>query len=495
MTAQRVAAFDLLIDGRFVPAASGETFAVANPSTNETIAQVAKAAQADVDAAVSAARRAFEGGPWPAMTGLERQRLMMRLAQLLRDNLEELAVMETSACGKPVAESRGDVANAALTLEYYAGMAPRVTGETLPIQPDLLDYTLREPLGVCACIVPWNFPLVIALWKVAPALATGNTVVLKPASYTPTTAIRLGELALAAGFPPGVLNVIAGPGSIIGRALAEHPDVDKISFTGETETGREIQALAAGTLKKLSLELGGKSPNIVFPDADIESAVNGSLLAIYGNAGQRCTARSRLLLHEGAREEFLDRFVDKANRIRIGDPLLTETQMGPLVSRGQVERVSTFIGAAEREGARVVAGGRRPDDPALARGNFYRPTVVDRVRPEMQLAQEEVFGPVLAVLPFEAEERVIELANSVQYGLAATIWTRDIARAHRVARRLRAGNISINYPTVNLVGAPFGGYKQSGMGREMGPHAIESYTQIKNVVVNLSDASPDWFKL
>jgi betaine-aldehyde dehydrogenase len=495
MTVQAVAHYDLLIDGKFVPAVSGETFDVLNPATNEVIARVAKGGPADVDAAVAAARRAFEGGPWPKMTGLDRQRLMMKLAQLLRDHLDELAVMETSACGKPIAESRGDVANGALTLEYYAGMAPRVTGETLPIAPDLLDYTLREPLGVCACIVPWNFPLVIALWKVAPALATGNTVVLKPASYTPTTAMRLGELALQAGFPPGVLNVIAGPGSVIGRALCQHPEVDKISFTGETETGREIQALAAPTLKKLSLELGGKSPNIVFPDADIEAAVNGSLLAIYGNAGQRCTARSRLLLHERAREAFLDRFVDKANRIRIGDPLLEQTQMGPLVSRGQVERVSRFVAAAARDGAQVIAGGARPDDPALARGNFYRPTVVDRVRPDMQLAQEEVFGPVLAVLPFEDEERVIEIANGVQYGLAATIWTRDVARAHRVARRLRAGNVSINYPTVNLVGAPFGGYKQSGMGREMGPHAIESYTQIKNVVVNLSDAGVDWFKL
>jgi acyl-CoA reductase-like NAD-dependent aldehyde dehydrogenase len=403
--------------------------------------------------------------------------------------------METTACGKPIAESRQDVANGALTLEYYAGLAPRVTGETLPVNPDLLDYTLREPLGVCACIVPWNFPLVIGLWKVAPALATGNTVVLKPASYTPTTALRLGELALEAGFPPGVLNVIAGPGRVIGRALAAHPDVDKVSFTGETETGREIQQLGAGTIKKVSLELGGKSPNIVFPDADIEAAVNGSLLAIFGNAGQRCTARSRLLLHEGAREEFLDRFVDKTNRIRIGDPLITETQMGPLVAASQVERVTEFLAGAEHEGATILTGGTRPTDPALARGNFLRPAVVDRVRPEMQLAQEEVFGPVLAVLPFEDEDRVVEIANGVQFGLAATIWTRDIARAHRVARKLKAGNISINYPTVNLVGAPFGGYKQSGIGREMGPHALESYTQIKNVVVNLSDVGLDWFKL
>lgn len=495
MTVQAIADFNLLIDGRMVPATSGETFTVLNPSNNEPIARVAKAGPADVDAAVAAARRAFEAGAWPRMTGLERQRLMLKLADLLKSNLEALAVMETSACGKPIIESRTDVVNAAATLEYYAGLAPRVTGETLPIAPDLLDYTLREPLGVCACIVPWNFPLVIALWKVAPALATGNTVVLKPASYTPTTAIRLGELALEAGFPPGVLNVIAGPGATVGRALAGHIDVDKVSFTGETETGREIQQLAAGTLKKISLELGGKSPNIIFPDADMEAAINGTLLAIYGNAGQRCTARSRLLLHEGARNEFLDRFVEKAGRIRIGDPLDSATQMGPLVSRSQVERVASFIAAAEGEGARVIAGGRRPDDPALARGNYLQPTVVDRVQPSMQIALEEVFGPVLAVLPFEDEERVIETANAVQYGLAATIWTRDIARAHRIARRLKAGNISINYPTVNLVGAPFGGYKQSGMGREMGPHAIESYTQIKNVVVNLSDVGLDWFKL
>ena len=495
MTTASVAHYDLLIDGRQVPAQSGETFEVLNPATNEVIARVAKGGEADVEAAVASARQAFESGAWPKLNGMERQRLMIKLADLLRANAEELAVLETTSCGKPIAESRGDLANAALTVEYYAGLAPRVTGETLPIAPDLLDYTLREPLGVCACIVPWNFPLLIALWKVAPALATGNTVVLKPASYTPLTALRLGELALEAGFPPGVLNVIAGPGALVGRALAGHPDVDKVSFTGETETGRDIQRLAAGTIKKVSLELGGKSPNIIFPDADIEAAINGSLLAIYGNAGQRCTARSRLLLHAGVHEEFIDRFVDKARRIRIGDPLRDQTQMGPLVSRSQVERVSEFINTAQQEGGVVVSGGQRPDDPALARGNFLQPTVIDQVRPEMHVAREEVFGPVLAVLPFEDEESVIQTANNVQYGLAATIWTRDIARAHRIARRLRAGNISINYPTVNLVGAPFGGYKQSGMGRELGPHAIESYTQVKNVVVNLSDIGLDWFKL
>ncbi len=495
MTVQTATHYDLLIDGRRVPAASGETFEVLNPATNEPVARVAKGGEPDVEAAVAAARRAFDGGPWSKMTGIERQRLMLKLVDALQAHAEELAVLETTTCGKPIAESRGDLTNAALTLEYYAGLAPRITGETLPIAHDLLDYTLREPLGVCAAIVPWNFPLLIALWKVAPALATGNTIVLKPASLTPLTALRLGELALEAGFPPGVLNVIAGPGALVGRALAGHENVDKISFTGETETGRDIQRLAAGTIKKVSLELGGKSPNIIFPDADMEAAINGSLLAIYGNAGQRCTARSRLLLHEGARAEFLDRFCEKASRIRIGDPLQETTQMGPLVSTAQVERVSQFIEQAQAEGAQVIAGGRRPEDPALARGNFLQPTVVDRVRQDMYIAQEEVFGPVLAVLPFEDEETVIQAANNVKYGLAATIWTRDIARAHRVARRLKAGNISINYPTVNLVGAPFGGYKQSGIGRELGPHAIQDYTQIKNVVVNLSDVGVDWFKL
>jgi aldehyde dehydrogenase (NAD+)/betaine-aldehyde dehydrogenase len=348
-------------------------------------------------------------------------------------------------------------------------------------------------VGVCAQIVPWNFPLLMAAWKLAPALAAGNTLILKPASATPITAVMLGEICREAGVPDGVVNVLTGPGKEVGEALAAHPGVDKVAFTGETATGRRILELSAETIKKVSLELGGKSPNIVFPDTNLDEAVDGSLFAIFTNAGQRCTARTRLFLHQDIHDRFLGEFVRKAGQIRVGDPLEHETQMGPVISPTQANRILTYCQRAKDEGAELVAGGKRITEGDLAAGNFLAPTVFDGVSQDMHLAQEEVFGPVLAVIPFTTEDEVVEAANSTIYGLAATIWTNDIKRAHTLARRLQAGNVSINYPTVNPPEAPFGGYKQSGLGRELSRHAMDLYTQTKNVVVNLNPQPFDWY--
>jgi acyl-CoA reductase-like NAD-dependent aldehyde dehydrogenase len=485
--------YRLLIGGKDQPAASGETFDTVSPTTNQVIGRVAKAGLEDVDLAVKAARQAFDEGPWPRMTPQERSRALNRVATILRERIDEISRIETMNCGKIIVESRGDVVASANCFEYYGNLATQLWGEQIPMNGPLLDYTLREPIGVCAQIVPWNFPLLMAAWKVAPAIAAGNTVILKPASVTPITAIMLGEICREAGIPEGVVNVLTGPGKEIGDALVGHPLVDKIAFTGETETGRQIMARAAQTIKHVSLELGGKSPNIVFPDADIDEAINGSLFAIYTNAGQRCTARTRLFLHKSIHDQFLSTFVDRAKQIRIGDPLEWETQMGPVVSPAQQKKVLSYCEIAREDGAELLAGGRKSDEVALQAGNFVEPTVFGGVAQTMRLAQEEVFGPVLAVIPFEADDDVVRMANGTIYGLAATIWTNDIKRAHTLARRIQSGNISINYPTVNPPEAPFGGYKQSGLGRELSRHAMDLYTQVKNVVVNLNPQPFDWY--
>jgi betaine-aldehyde dehydrogenase len=485
--------YDLIIDGKKVPAASGETFDTVSPTDNKAIGRIAKAGVEDVNRAVAAARKAFDEGPWRTMTPMERGKRIRRIAEIMRERTDELARIETKNCGKIIVESRGDVINAANCFEYYANLTGQIWGETIPMNGPLLDYTTREPYGVCGQIIPWNFPILMAAWKLAPALATGNTIVLKPASATPITALLLGEICLEAGIPEGVVNVLTGPGATIGAAIAEHPDVDKLAFTGETETGKEIIRLSAGTIKKVSLELGGKSPNIVFPDADLEEAVNGSLFAIFTNAGQRCTARTRLFLHESIHDKFMDQFIDKAGKIRIGDPLEESTQMGPVISPAQCERVLSFVEKARSEGADLKLGGVKVDEDMLKAGNFVQPTVFDQVRNDMTIAQEEVFGPVLSVIPFKDDADVVQMANDTIYGLAATIWTNDLKRAHRLASQIRAGNISINFPTVNPPEAPFGGFKQSGIGRELSKHAIDLYTQVKNVVINLDEKKFDWY--
>ena len=490
---RQIQEYQLIIGGKNVPAISGETFDTVSPTTNQAIGRVPKAGIADVELAVRAARDAFDNGPWPRMTPLERSRILHRIAAILRERIDEIARIETMNCGKIIVESRGDVTASANCFEYYASVATQFWGEQIPMNGPLLDYTLREPIGVCAQIVPWNFPLLMAAWKLAPALAAGNTSVLKPASPTPITALILGGICREAGVPDGVVNVLSGPGSEIGEALVASPLVDKVAFTGETGTGRRIMAIAAGTIKKVTLELGGKSPNIVYPDTDLDEAVNGSLFAIYTNAGQRCTARTRLFLHKDIHDRFLSTFVDRASKIRVGDPLEWETQMGPVISPKQRDKVLSYCEIAREDGAQLLTGGRRVTNEELAAGNFVEPTVFGQVSSDMRLAQEEVFGPILAVIPFSEDDEVVRMANSTIYVLAATIWTNDIKRAHTLARRIQAGNVSINYPTVNPPEAPFGGFKQSGIGRELSRHVMDLYTQVKNVVVNLNPQPFDWY--
>ena len=474
----------MLIDGEWLPAESGKTFAVHNPATGEEIARVAKADTADVDRAVRAAHRAFEEGPWPRLRPPERARLLFTVARLIRERLEEIATVETQNVGKPIRDSRDEVGAAADCFEYYAGAIPRIFGETIPVASPGLDFTLREPIGVVALIVPWNFPFVMAAWKVAPALATGNTVILKPASYTPLTALLLGEVCQAAGFPPGVVNVVTGPGSTAGASLASHPLVGKIAFTGETETGKQIMHLAADSIKKVSLELGGKSPNVIFDDADLDEAANTSALAVFGNAGQDCCARSRAIVHQRVYDAFLAKFVARTQALKVGDPMDPETEVGPLISPSQRERVLGYIHLGRDEGAKLTCGGDIPTDPGRSRGSYLLPAVLANVQNRMRVAQEEIFGPVLCVIPFRDEDEAVRLTNDTIYGLSGSLWTRDIGRAIRVAKRIRTGVLSVNCNRSVHIEAPFGGYKLSGIGRELGMHALSLYTEVKNIFIS-----------
>jgi aldehyde dehydrogenase (NAD+) len=475
----------LLINNEWRDASGGKTMEVINPATEETIATVAAADKADVDAAVASARAALNG-PWGRMSARERGRLVSRLADRLMERADEVARLETLHNGKPIFESRQiEIPAAAECLEYYAGWADKVMGETIPVKGNYLTYTLREPLGVVAAIVPWNFPLLLAAWKVAPALATGNVVILKPASQTPLTAIALGEIAVEVGLPPGVLNVITGPGSSVGQAIVEHPGIDKIAFTGDTSTGKGIMRSAADTLKKITLELGGKSPNIVLPDADIDAALRGATTGIFYGKGEVCAAGSRLLVDKSIKDEFMEKLAARARKMVAGDPLDPRTRYGALASKKQLETVTRYVDVAKKEGALLVAGGARADI-GTGKGYFFQPTVFDKVTPEMTIAREEIFGPVLATIEFSDLDEAIARANDSQYGLAAAVWTRDVKKAHYVARRLQAGTVWINTYNVYDTAAPFGGYKASGFGREMSSHALEHYTQVKSVWVDLN---------
>jgi aldehyde dehydrogenase (NAD+) len=475
----------LLINNEWRPSSSGQTMEVINPATEEIIAAVAAADGRDVDAAVAAARAAFDG-PWGTMSARERGRLVRKLADRLLERADDVSRLETLHNGKPISESRNiEIPAAAECFEYYAGWADKVMGETIPVKGNHLTYTLREPIGVVAAIVPWNFPLLLAAWKVAPALACGNTVILKPASQTPLTALALGEIAVEIGLPPGVLNVITGPGSRVGQALVEHPGIDKIAFTGDTSTGKSIMRSAADTLKRITLELGGKSPNIVLADADVEAAIRGATIGIFYGKGEVCAAGSRLLVDRSIKNEFIDKLATRARKMVPGDPLDPKTRFGAIASRKQLDTVLSYIESGRNEGASLVAGGQRADI-GTGKGYFVQPTVFADVTPEMTIAREEIFGPVLAAIEFADLDEAISRANDSQYGLAAGVWTRDIKKAHYVARKLQAGTVWVNTYNVYDTAAPFGGYKQSGFGREMSAHALDHYTQVKSVWVDLN---------
>jgi aldehyde dehydrogenase (NAD+) len=474
----------LLIGGAWRDASDGRVMPVINPATEEIIAEVASATAADVDAAVAAAREALKG-PWGTMSARERGRLVWKLGERLMEKVDDVARLETLHNGKPIMESRHvEIPMAAECLQYFAGWADKVHGETVPVKGNAFVYTRREPLGVVAAIVPWNFPLLLAMWKVAPALAMGNTVILKPASQTPLTALALGELATEVGLPPGVLNVITGSGATVGQAIVEHPGIDKVAFTGDTSTGKGIMRSAAETLKHITLELGGKSPNIVFPDADLDAAVRGATVGIFYGKGEVCAAGSRLLVDKSIKDQFLSKVAERTKKMVPGDPLDPKTRLGAIASKGQLERVLNYVEIAKREGASLIAGGSRADI-GTGKGYFMQPTVFANVTPAMTIAREEIFGPVLAAIDFADVDEAIEHANGSIYGLAAGIWTRDIKKAHYVASKLQAGTVWINTYNVYDTAASFGGYKQSGFGREMGMHALDYYTQLKTVWVDL----------
>jgi len=472
----------LLINNKWVDPVEGKTFTTLNPATGEVIAKVAEGTGRDVDIAVKAARAALENGPWARMDAADRGKLMFKLADLIEENAEELATLESLNCGKTITDSRGDIAGTVNTIRYYAGWADKIEGRTVPVRGNFLSYTLRQPVGVVGQIIPWNFPLLMLAWKWGPALACGNTIVMKPAEQTPLSALRVGELAIEAGFPAGVINLINGFGETAGDAIVTHPGIDKVAFTGHMDTAKIIQKRAADTLKRTTFELGGKSPNVVFADCDMEQAVEGAFHAIYFHCGQCCTAGSRLFIEQKIQKEFVERLAARAKQRKVGDPLEESTQQGPQVSQEQLDKILHYVDLGQKEGAKLVTGGSRKG----SKGYFVEPTIFDGVKDNMTIARDEIFGPVVSVLPFKDMDEVIERANNTNYGLAAAVWTKNIDKAHNYARAVKAGTVWVNCYHIVDTTTPFGGFKMSGQGRENGEASLDHYSELKTVTVKLS---------
>src|SRR5213080_411565 len=485
-----VRTYQMYVNGEWAESKSSKTFPVYDPATEEVIAQVPDANADDVNRAVASAKAAFEEGPWGSTTAQERGRVLFRMAEKVRQNLPALAELECRNTGKPIVEAEYDIADVATCFEYYGGLATKVTGHVNPVPANALSFTMREPIGVAGQIIPWNYPLLMAAWKLAPAIAAGCTCVLKPAEQTPLTALEFANWFEEAGLPPGVVNIVNGFGESAGAAIVAHPNVDKIAFTGSAVVGKIIVKSAADTLKRVTLELGGKSPNIFFPDADWEAAVDGALFGVFINQGEVCSAGSRILVEKKIYSKFLEAMTEKAKRVKLGAPLERETKMGPLVSKEQYERVSSYLELGKKE-AKVAIGGGRPKQ--FGKGYYIEPTIFYDVDNNARIAREEIFGPVASVIPFEDEPEAIRIANNTPYGLAAAVWTRDIFKAFRVVKSLRAGIVWVNHMQPTYVEAPWGGYKQSGFGRELGPWGLEEYLETKQVFVNLDETPIGWY--